>query len=226
MDPRQRHQQQQQRQHSAPSEIEATHIPQSTAMYHQTGTYQGASLLSQPMNQIRQYIQDEEKVGITNQGHQQQHYLQVAQQHSQARPGQQQPQPLSPLQIAEQEFRIFQHKKLEEQLDCLLHPNSFSPQMSNQHYVKVERSRSNPGQNINHMSQSPRQNVMLFNPDGPIFPLEQTFTQDTTALSTNWSMPIQRPYTPPQQSSHGMFRFVIPTQLSLIKQRLFPSDTR
>jgi len=88
--------------------------------------------LSSPMRQGTSFVpldigaQNDSMANITNPGQLQQHYLQVAQQQRPALPGQAQPS-LSVGFTAEQ-YRTFQHRQLDAQLDSAFQGNQMSPQ--------------------------------------------------------------------------------------------------
>lgn len=166
--------------------------------------------------------QDDAMVGMTNPGQFQQHYLQEAQLYSQARPGPQQEQLLQDIPISAEEFRIFHHQQLDAQIDCIMRAQMAQHYEENQrHFVKIERTRSNPepreGVGFVEMSQD---NPIVMPPGvmfapidyiqhchamgGPASSQGDAFGDESImSLQTNCYMPPQRPFTPPTQVNMG-----------------------
>lgn len=164
-----------------------------------------------------------QQVGITNTGHQQ-HRLQEAQQLCQARPGLGQLDFESISQLSEQEYRIWKHQQLDAHLDSLIRTScngDFARPHSGsdlQHYVKIERSRSHPGQQTGntfnqgvpdlhshhasidhgqHGRASERRN------ERPMSSRSMQELDSKAAVQFEVPWQLQRPFTPPQQCNPG-----------------------
>lgn len=234
-------QRQHQRQNSTPIQLEASSIPHLPRTYPTANHYQMVPSLAHQMVPAQQSFGTEDaQVGITNTGHNSQHYLQATQQLGQARPGQQQQiqhhQPLPP-QLSEEQFRNMQHRRLDAQLDTFIHTHiptntfptvppqtTFAPMPpSNMHFVKIERTRSNPegyhgintvGINPQNVMMSPSSGQLMYfdnptecNSRRPSASSEMAAVPWSAPLQPNWSFQMQRPLTPPNQCSPGIIQF-------------------
>ena len=214
-DRRQRHHR---RQQSTPTTFEATHIPFSPATHQQQVSHQRGMSLMESAIQFQPTQQEDRLVDITNTGHQQQQFLQVAQQHDQARPGQQQ-EIFQPFQLSEEEFRNLQHRQLDAHIDSLMRGKHLAPYDFSQQVVKTERSRSTPDiYNGMSFTNTPYDHGLILPAaaylaapqildqgcQGPASSQSNTASEEKVlSLQPNWISYPQRPFTPPNQCSSG-----------------------
>lgn len=207
------------RRQAKPKTLESQTVPAfpATVGFYKQGSHQMNPRVPYPMSQQEQ----QQQVGITNQGHSQ-HHLQVAQQQSQARPGPHH-RDVSNLQLSEQEFRNLQHQQLDAQIDSLIHGNSYGDSggiedIPGQHYVKIERSRSHPGSQTGsdlgsgfpgHVFTAAGFEQAQYHGQNARYPERPTSSQSMCGPDTKMSFSLdpiwqlQRPFTPPNQSILG-----------------------
>jgi len=165
--------------------------------------------LSSPMRQGTSFVpldigaQNDSMANITNQGQLQQHYLQVAQQQRHALPGQAQPS-LSVGFTAEQ-YRTFQHRQLDAQLDSAFQGSQMSPQHMAQPAPVF------PGLGISGMM--PESNAVGMPGFGYLNPM-------------TISSPQRSPLTPPMQSTSTCSPRDLPKHILTYKQISFLEHQR
>lgn len=233
-DRRQRHHR---RQQSTPTTFEATHIQFSPSTHQQHASHRRGMSLMDSAIQFQPTQLEDRLAGITNTGHHQQHFLQVAQQHDQARPGQQQ-EIFQPFQLSEEEFRNLQHQQLDAHIDYMMREQHLAPYDLNHHSVKVERSRSNPDiHNSMHFSNAPYSQGLILPAGGYLAAPEildpgcqrpassqsnVASDEKTLSLQRNWTSYPQRPFTPPNQCSFGKSSCLPLAAYTLMREGHFP----